>query len=69
MSELKKPNREQWTCGMCNMQTHGEWDAESRPKGSEDEDEWLPLCQVCTIEVKKGFIADEDLEDEGTYSP
>jgi len=64
--KLDKP-RQQWTCGMCQMTTHGEWDAESRPVDSKSEEDWVPLCQVCTIEVKKDFIADnpED-QDIGT---
>ncbi len=68
MSKLKNPN-EQWTCSMCFMQTHGEWDAESRPIDSKNEDDWLPLCKLCTIEVSKDFVADTGEEDVGSYCP
>ncbi len=57
---------EMWECGMCHIKTFGEWDAEARPKESEDENEWMPLCKACSNDVRKDFIPDE--EDDTSVS-
>lgn len=53
-----------WECGMCHITTFGDWEAESRPHESNREDDWEPLCKLCTIEVKKDFVEDEKNESE-----
>jgi len=65
---MKQKTKQQWNCSLCHITTHGEWDAESRPMNSKNEDDWGPICQSCTADVKKDFIADTEDEDVGTYS-
>ena len=65
----KLVKQEWWECGVCHMTTYGEWDAEAKLNDKPDKDvNWLPLCKVCTMEVKKNFIADEDNDEQSFLS-